>query len=252
MARVTFDQVTKKFGRRIALDSVALEIEDKETFFILGPPKSGKSTLLRCLLGEVTPTAGRVLIDGRDVTALAPAERAVFDLSARPDPHALRADTTAYEYMAFDLQRCGVAARELKEMIDDIAQRLQIEHLLQERIAGLPRTRVERGLVDAGRLEAIGRIANALVVDEPLAKMNGRLHDSAVRQLQRELPSYGYTLLYATSRAEEITSTARVAILNAGVVQQVGTLENICEKPNNSFVAGLVEATCKSGERGVA
>jgi len=234
MARLELEQVSKRYGERVAADAVDLAVADNEFFCIFGPPASGKTTLLKLWLGLQQPDSGRVLIDGVDMAGVGPGER---NLAMVFQNLALFPHLTAGENIAFPLRERGVANAEVKRRVADAARRLHIEPLLGKRPGQL--SGGERQRVAIGR--TLVREPRAFFMDEPIAALDARLREEMrveLKRLQREL---NHTLVYVTHDQEEAMSVAdRMAILRQGRIAQVGTPREIYDFPADRYVAGLV------------
>jgi multiple sugar transport system ATP-binding protein len=234
MARIELLHITKRYGDVVALDDVSLTVDDNEFFCIFGPPTSGKTTLLRILLGLEMPDAGEVRIDGRNVTQASPASRrlAMVFQNLALFPH-----LNARENLRFPLQRAGLAEAQIAARIDAVAAKLHIAHLLHKLPAQL--SGGERQRVAIGR--ALVRDPHAYLMDDPISALDARLREEMrveLKRLQREL---GKTLIYVTHDQEEAMSVAdRMAILEDGKVRQVAAPRTLYRTPDNRFVARLL------------
>ncbi|MEM7566221.1 MAG: ABC transporter ATP-binding protein [Pseudomonadota bacterium] len=234
MARITLDGVTKRYGGVTALDDVSLDIEDGSFASIFGPPGSGKSVLLRLLLGLEPVDAGRILIDGRDVTALPPQSR---DIAMVFQNLALFPHLTARDNIAFPLRRRGTDKPEIARRIEAVSDVIGIDHILHKRPAAL--SGGERQRVAIAR--ALVRDASAYLMDEPIAALDARLRDTMRVELKRLQTELGHTFIYVTHDNEEAMSVAdRLAILDRGRLVQVGMPDAIYAAPDTLAVAELV------------
>jgi multiple sugar transport system ATP-binding protein len=234
MARVQLDGVTKRFGSVTAMDDVTLDIADGEFFAILGPPGAGKTTTLRAILGLEKPDAGRILLDGENVTDVWPGDR---DIAIVFQNLALYPDKSVFDNLAFPLRQRKTPKAEITERVQRAAKVLKIEPLLDRKPGKL--SGGERQRVAIGR--AIVRDPRAYLFDEPLSALDALLRlemRSELKHLQRDL---NRTLVYVTHDQVEAMSMAdRVAVLRDGAVQQVATPENIYHRPINRFVATTI------------
>jgi multiple sugar transport system ATP-binding protein len=234
MARVQLDGVTKRFGPVTAMEDVTLDIADGEFFAILGPPGAGKTTTLRAILGLEKPDAGRILLDGEDVTDVWPGDR---DIAIVFQNLALYPDKSVFDNLAFPLRQRKLPKAEIQERVHRAAKVLKIEPLLDRKPAKL--SGGERQRVAIGR--AIVRDPRAYLFDEPLSALDALLRlemRSELKYLQRDL---NRTLVYVTHDQVEAMSMAdRVAVLRDGAVQQVATPEDIYHRPVNRFVATTI------------
>jgi ABC-type sugar transport system ATPase subunit len=236
MSRIQINSVTKRFGEVTALDGIELDIADGEFFCVLGPPGAGKTTLLRTIVGLERPEEGAVLIGGVDVTDLVPSER---NVSIVFQNLALYPDKTVYDNLAFPLRqgREKVSSSEIDRRVRETAALLQIEPLLKRRPANL--SGGERQRVAIGR--CLVRAPRVYLLDEPLSALDALLRlqmRAELKYLQRDL---GRTLVYVTHDQVEAMSMAdRICVLDRGHVQQVGTPDDVYNRPVNTFVATTV------------
>ena len=236
MAPVTFEGATRTFPRsaRPAVDRLDLEINDGEFLVVVGPSGCGKSTSLRMLAGLEPVDAGRVLIDGADVSHRRARDR---DVAMVFQSYALYPNMTAGENMAFALRNLGFGAEEIRSRVAEAARILQLEDLLDRRparMSGGQRQRVAMG-------RAIVRDPKVFCMDEPLSNLDAKLRvqtRTQIASLQRRL---GVTTIYVThDQVEAMTMGDRVAVLKDGVLQQCDTPIGLFGRPVNLFVAGFI------------
>jgi multiple sugar transport system ATP-binding protein len=234
MARIELDHVTKRFGDIVAVRGVSVTIEDNEFFCFFGPPSSGKTTILRLLLGLETPDEGEIRIDGRPVNRMTPAQRnlAVVFQNLALFPH-----MTARENIAFPLVERGMPEAEIARRVGEAAGKLSIGHILHKRpglLSGGERQRVAIG-------RALARDAVAYLMDDPISALDARLREAMRVELKRLQREIGHTLIYVTHDQEEAMSVAdRMAIMEEGTVRQIATPQTIYDNPNSRYVASLV------------
>ena len=234
MATVKLENITKRFGDLIALDDINLDIQDQEFFVLLGQTGAGKTTTLRCIAGLDKPEEGTIYLDDVSVNAKTPAER---DVAFVFQSHILYPHLSVYENMAFPLHPRKLSAEEIDRRVRDIAQMLHIEHLLMRTPNQLSGGETQR--VGLGR--AMVRCPQVFLMDEPISNLDAKLRAemrSEIRWRQQEL---GTTTFYVTHDQTEAMSMAdRIAVLEAGKIQQLGTPAEIYNHPENLFVAGFV------------
>ena len=234
MATVKLENITKRFGELIALDDITLDIQDQEFFVLLGQTGAGKTTTLRCIAGLDKPEEGSIYLDGVSVNDKTPAER---DVAFVFQSHILYPHLSVYENMAFPLHPRKLSAEEIDRRVRDIAQMLHIEHLLMRTPNQLSGGETQR--VGLGR--AMVRRPQVFLMDEPISNLDAKLRTemrAEIRWRQREL---GTTTFYVTHDQIEAMSMAdRIAILEAGRIQQLGTPSDIYNHPANLFVAGFI------------
>ena len=234
MATVKLENITKRFGDLTALDDITLDIRDEEFFVLLGQTGAGKTTTLRCIAGLDKPEEGTIYLDGVSVNDKTPAER---DVAFVFQSHILYPHLSVYENMAFPLHPRKLSSEEIDRRVRDIAQMLHIEHLLMRTPNQLSGGETQR--VGLGR--AMVRRPQVFLMDEPISNLDAKLRTemrAEIRWRQRDL---GTTTFYVTHDQVEAMSMAdRIAILEAGKIQQLGTPADIYNHPANLFVAGFV------------
>jgi multiple sugar transport system ATP-binding protein len=236
MAHIEFDHVTKRYGDVVAVRDITVTVEDREFFCFFGPPSSGKSTLLRLLLGIEKPTEGEIRIDGKVVNAQSPAER---NLAMVFQNLALFPHMSARDNLRFPLVERGVATNIIDERLGGIADKLHIGHLLGKRPAQL--SGGERQRVAIGR--ALMREATAYLMDDPISALDARLREEMRVELKRLQREIGHTFIYVTHDQEEAMSVAdRMAILEHGVIRQIDPPQLIYDRPHSRYVASIVGA----------
>lgn len=236
MAEIRLDGVSKCYGSTQVLRDVNLTLTDGSFTSVFGPPGAGKSVLLRLLLGLEQVDAGRILIDGRDVTRALPAER---NLGMVFQNLALFPHLTARDNIAFPLRRRGTDEAEITRRIKPLAEVLNIGHILAKKPAAL--SGGERQRVAIGR--ALIRDAAAYLMDEPIAALDVRLRDDMRLELKRLQTELGKTFIYVTHDCDEAMAVAdTLAILNRGRFEQIGRPEDVYGDPATLQVAELVGA----------
>jgi multiple sugar transport system ATP-binding protein len=234
MATLELRNVTKSFGRVTAVDNVNIRVENNEFYCIFGPPSSGKSTVLRLLLGLASPDNGQILIDGKDVTGLPPSVR---DLAMVFQNLALFPHLSARENLAFPLRERNASQAVIDAQIRIVADKLHIAPLLDKlpgQLSGGERQRVAIG-------RALVRKPSAYLMDEPIAALDARLREEMRVELKRLQREVGHTLVYVTHDQEEAMSIAdRMAIMQDGRIAQIGSPYEIYNEPLSRFVAEMV------------
>jgi multiple sugar transport system ATP-binding protein len=234
LAEVIYEQVTKRFDGTTAVDGLSLDIADGEFLVLVGPSGCGKTTALRMLAGLEEITDGRILIGDRVVNNLAPAAR---DVAMVFQSYALYPHMTVFDNLAFGLRNQKVPANEVQRRVERAAEILDLDALLKRKprqLSGGQRQRVALG-------RAIVREPAAFLMDEPLSNLDAKLRVATraeILKLQRQLRT---TTVYVThDQVEAMTMGDRIAVMNAGVLQQVGTPEELYTRPANIFVAGFI------------
>jgi ABC-type sugar transport system ATPase subunit len=235
MASIRLEGVSKEYsGGHRAVAGLDLAVADGELLVLVGPSGCGKSTALRLVAGLEVPSSGRVLIDDRDVTALPPQDR---DLAMVFQSYALYPHKTVAENLAFPLRIRRVPAAEVARRVAEVADSLELAELLGRKpgaLSGGQRQRVALG-------RAIIREPRAFLLDEPLSNLDARLRVETRAELSRIHRRLGVTMLYVTHDQEEaMTLGDRIAVLQAGVLQQVAPPLELYRDPVNQFVAGFI------------
>ena len=223
--------VSKKFGEIEAIKNVSFEVDDGEFFCMLGYPGAGKTTLLRAIAGVEELDAGEIYIGDRLVNEVDPSER---DVAMTFQNLALYPNWTVFDNIAFNLRLHNVPKEEIEERVSETAKKLKIEHLLTRTPVFLSGGEKQR--VAIGR--AIVRRPKVFLLDEPLSNLDALLRIEMRAELKRLQKGLGQTVIYATPDPIEAMSMAdRVAIMDRGELQQVGTPDEIYNHPRNRFVA---------------
>ena len=236
MASVTFDHATRIYpgNDRPSVDALNLEIADGEFLVLVGPSGCGKSTSLRMLAGLEDVNAGRILIGDRDVTDVQPKDR---DIAMVFQNYALYPHMSVHDNMGFALKIAGTPKEEIDRRVKEAAKILGLTEYLERKpkaLSGGQRQRVAMG-------RAIVRKPKVFLMDEPLSNLDAKLRvqtRTQIASLQREL---GVTTVYVThDQTEALTMGDRIAVLAGGLLQQVGTPQEMYERPANEFVAGFI------------
>jgi multiple sugar transport system ATP-binding protein len=234
MAEILLKGIVKRFNELVAVDHLDLDINDKEFLVLLGPSGCGKTTTLRCISGLDVPEEGTIYIGGEDVTAKRASER---DIAFVFQLYALYPHFTSYKNIAFPLLTQNQSKQKIKEEVKRAAQLLRIEHILNKKpkeLSGGDQQRVALG-------RAIVRRPKAFLLDEPIGTLDASFREEMRTELKRLHVDVGATTVYVThDQVEAMSMGDRIAIMNLGVLQQVGTPFEIYSKPNNLFVANFI------------
>ena len=235
MAEVVLDEISKSFGGSLyAIKDLSLTIKDGEFLVLVGPSGCGKSTALRMIAGLEEITSGTLSIGGENVEDRAPKER---DIAMVFQNYALYPHMTVFDNIAFSMKLAGKSKAERTRRVNDIAKILQLDTLLARKPAALSGGQRQR--VAMGR--AMVREPAAFLMDEPLSNLDAKLRvqmRAEISSLQRQL---GVTTIYVThDQTEALTMGDRVAVLKAGILQQVASPKVLYNQPVNLFVAGFI------------
>ena len=235
MASVAVRRLSKVFDGGVqALHPLDLDVPDGELLVLLGPSGSGKTTVLRCIAGLEEPTAGDVVIGERVVTQLAPAARDVAMVFQTP---ALYPHLTVRENIAFPLEVRGVARAQATRRVTEAAQRLGI-HAVLDRV---PEQLSEGERQRAALARAIVRGPQAFLLDEPLSHLDAKLRIELRAELLALHRALGATMIYVThDQTEAMTMGQRIGVLHEGRLRQVGTPEEVYQRPADVHVARFV------------
>lgn len=236
MAGISFRNVTKRFGKTVAVNNASFDIQPGEFFCFFGPPLSGKSTVLKLILGLETPDEGEILIGGKPVNRVSPADRNVAMVFQNL---ALFPHMTAGENVRFPLVERKVPEDKIRARVEAVAAKLHISHLLHKPPAQL--SGGERQRVAIAR--ALVRDPVAYLMDDPISALDARLREETRVELKRIQRDLGQTLLYVTHDQEEAMSIAdRMAIMEEGEIRQIGSPTEIYDTPASRYVARLLGA----------
>src|SRR5213082_426243 len=235
MAEIVLEHVTKVYsGDVVAVDAVSLEIESGEFLVLVGPSGCGKSTLLRMLAGLEDVTSGAIRIDDRDVTELPPRAR---DIAMVFQNYALYPHMTVRENLGYGLKVRKTAKPEISSRVDQVAELLGLDELLDRRPAALSGGQRQR--VAMGR--AIVREPKAFLMDEPLSNLDAKLRVGMRGQLGALHARLETTTIYVThDQVEAMTLGQRVAVMRDGRILQVDTPQALYAAPENLFVAAFI------------
>jgi multiple sugar transport system ATP-binding protein len=234
MASIALREIEKAFGRENVLDGIDLEIADGELFVLLGPSGSGKTTLLRIIAGLEEANGGSVWLGGRDVTKQRPRDR---DVAVVFQNYALYPHLRVRDNLAFGLRRHRTDKRQINKRVAEVAKVLELDELLDRKPGQLSGGQQQR--VALGR--AIARQPSAFLMDEPLSNLDTNLRvamRAAIAQLHDQLQT---TTVYVThDQVEAMTLGQRIGVMRRGALEQVGTPNDLYERPANAFIASFV------------
>jgi spermidine/putrescine transport system ATP-binding protein len=227
-------ELVKRFDHFTAIDGIDLTIPGGEFFSLLGPSGCGKTTTLRMVAGFETPTSGTVLLDGEDQAGIPPNKRHVNTVF---QSYALFPHLRVFDNVAFGLRRAHAGKGEIRERVGQALEQVQLSHLASRKPAQLSGGQQQR----VALARALVLKPAVLLLDEPLGALDAKLR----RQLQVELKALqeevGITFLYVTHDQEEaITMSDRIAVMNAGHVEQAASPREVYEEPSTAFVADFL------------
>src|SRR5690242_7836630 len=235
MASVTFDHVTKAYADdAVAVNDLDLLIKDGEFLVLVGPSGCGKTTALRCLAGLEEITAGQIKIGERVINHVPPKDR---NIAMVFQSYALYPHMTVFDNLAFGLKLLKTPKQEIKRRVNEAAKILNLERFLDRKpraLSGGQRQRVALG-------RAIVREPAAFLMDEPLSNLDAALRVQTRAEILRLQQRLGTTTIYVThDQVEAMTMGDRIAVMNKGKLQQLGTPEELYEHPANTFVARFI------------
>jgi multiple sugar transport system ATP-binding protein len=234
VAEVTFESVSKHFGEVVAVDDLSLSADDDDFLVLLGPSGCGKSTALRMLAGLETPTAGTIRIGGEVVNHVEPKRR---DISMVFQSYALYPHKSVFANIAFPLRARGVPRDEQQRQVEAAAAMLGLADLLNRKpgqLSGGQRQRVALA-------RAIVRHPQVFLMDEPLSNLDAKMRTQTRAELVELHQRLRTTFIYVThDQVEAMTMGTRVAVLDAGRLQQLGPPQEVYERPANVFVASFI------------
>jgi multiple sugar transport system ATP-binding protein len=236
MADVEYDNVWKRFASQTAaaVHGLSLKVPDRELLVLLGPSGCGKTTALRMLAGLEDPDDGDIRIGGKSVVKLEPKDR---DVALVFQSYALYPHLSARDNIGYPLKVRNLSKKEQATRIDRVADMLGIAHLLPRRPAQLSGGEQQR----VALARAIVREPQVFLMDEPLSNLDAKLRvhtRTELKTLQREL---GTTMIFVThDQAEAMSLANRIAVLSAGELQQIGTPDDVYDRPANIFVAEFI------------
>ena len=234
MGFLDIDNVTKSYGAVEVLHRVDIAVEEGEFLVLVGPSGCGKSTLLNMIAGLEGITSGEISIKGRVVNGVHPSKR---NIAMVFQSYALYPNMTVGQNMTFGLEMHGVPKAERDKALADVAKLLQIEQLLDRKpgqLSGGQRQRVAMG-------RALVRDPDVFLFDEPLSNLDAKLRVDMRTEIKKLHQKLGTTIVYVThDQIEAMTLSTRIAVMNGGYVQQLGTPQQIYDDPENVFVASFM------------
>ncbi|WP_394616219.1 ABC transporter ATP-binding protein [Lentzea sp. JNUCC 0626] len=226
--------VRKRFSDQVAVDGISLNVHEGEFFSVLGPSGCGKTTVLRMIAGFVDPDEGRIELDGNDMVGVPPYRR---DVNTVFQSYALFPHMSVWDNVAYGLKRKKVRGDELKKRVGEHLELVRLSQFAKRRPTQLSGGQQQR--VAIARALAAG--PQLLLLDEPLGALDAKLRKELQIELMRIQREVGTTFLYVTHDQEEaLVLSHRIAVMNAGKIEQVGYPEDVYERPATRFVAGFI------------
>src|SRR6185503_13464292 len=234
MAEIRVENLQKSFGDFAAVKDSNFVVENGEFFVLLGPSGCGKTTTLRMIAGLELPTSGRILLGGSDVTFKRASER---DIAFVFQLFALYPHMNVRRNIDFSLICEGVPAAQIRTRVEEAARILRISHLLDRSVSGIAGG--DRQRVALGR--AIVRKPKCFLMDEPLGALDTELREAMILELRGLHDRLHATTVYVThDQLEAMAMADKIAVMNAGIVEQVGTPREIYDRPASLFVADFI------------
>lgn len=231
MATVRLDRITRRFSKSAAVEEISFEIPDGEFWVLVGPSGCGKSTILRTIAGLETATSGNLYIGDRLVNQVPARQR---DVAMVFQNYALYPHMSVAENIAFGLKMRQADPKTIQERVESVARILGIGHLLERKPRQLSGGQQQR--VALGR--AIARQPQVFLLDEPLSNLDAQLRDGTRTELKQLHQQVGITTIYVThDQVEAMTLADRIVVLDRGKIQQIGTPQQIYDRPLNRLVA---------------
>ncbi len=243
MARVQFEHVYKRFNKVEVVHDINLDVKDKEFLVLVGPSGCGKSTVLRMVAGLEDASEGEIYIGDKMVNNVAPKDR---DIAMVFQNYALYPHMSVFDNMAFGLKLRHFPKDQINQRVDEAADILGLQQFLKRKpkeLSGGQRQRVALG-------RAIVREPQVFLMDEPLSNLDAKLRVQTRAEITRLHQRLQTTIIYVThDQTEAMTMGSRIAVLNAGIIQQLGAPQELYDHPSNLFVAGFIGSPAMKSDR---
>jgi multiple sugar transport system ATP-binding protein len=234
MADISLRGITKSWGSFVGVDAVDLDIKDKEFMVFLGPSGCGKTTTMRMIAGLEEPTAGEIRIGGEVVNDIDARDR---DVAMVFQSYALYPNMTIYENIRFPLRMRGIPSGEHDRLVRKAAEMVELGDYLERKPRALSGGQRQR----AALARAVVREPQVFLMDEPLSNLDAKLRLTMRAQLKHIQRALETTTIYVThDQIEAMTLADRIAVMNKGKIQQLGTPDEVYNNPNHIFVAGFI------------
>ena len=234
MPSLSLDRLVKRYDEQIAVNAVSLSIRDGEFVSLLGPSGCGKTTMLRMIAGLLPADRGAILLDGADITRIPPHRR---DVGVVFQNYALFPHLTVAENVAFGLEARGVSRDEIRRQVPASLDLVRMSEFAQRPVTALSGGQQQRVAV----ARALAVKPKLLLLDEPLSALDRKLRETMQIELRRILRAQGITAIFVTHDQDEaLVMSDRIAVMNAGRIEQIGTPAQIYEHPASAFVLEFV------------
>jgi len=234
MIKVEAIELVKRYGQTLAVDRASITADKGEFITILGPSGCGKSTTLRMIAGLITPDAGRIFFDGKDVTGLPPEKRNIGFVFQRV---ALFPHMNVFKNVAFGLQMRKYPKSEIKSRVSEVLRLVRMEGFEERMPSQLSGGQAQR--VEIARVLATDPAV--LLFDEPLSNIDAKLRDELKYEIRRIQKETGKTTIYVThDQSEAFAISDRIYVMNSGRIEQVGTPYELYTNPRTPFVAAFI------------
>ncbi len=231
---IRLERVAKRFGDFVAVDSADFDIAEGEFFSMLGPSGCGKTTTLRMIAGFEQPSSGRILLHGDDVSRTPPYRR---DVNTVFQNYALFRHMTVFDNIAFGLRNRRTPSKVVEQRVNELLEVVRLPEFAQRRPSQLSGGQQQR----IALARALVNLPKALLLDEPLGALDLKLRQVMQLELKRIQREVGITFIFVTHDQEEaLTMSDRIAVMNQGRVEQIGTPTEIYHQPATAFVAGFI------------
>jgi len=227
-------RVVKQFDDVFAVDDVSLNIQKGEIFALLGSSGCGKSTLLRMLAGFEVPSAGQIILEGRDIVGLAPYERPINMMF---QSYALFPHLSVWDNVAFGLRRDGLPKAEIEERVGKMLDLVMLKAYAKRKPHQLSGGQQQR----VALARSLAKRPRLLLLDEPMGALDRKLRERTQLELVDIIEQVGVTCVMVTHDQEEaMTMATRIGVMSEGKILQVGQPREIYETPNCRFVADFI------------
>lgn len=231
---IVLDNVTKQYGDAVAVHGANLAIKSGEFFSLLGPSGCGKTTILRMIAGFEQPTSGHVMLEGVDVSHVAPHKRNVNTVFQQ---YALFPHMSVFDNIAFGPRNKKVKESEVKQRVDQMLEIVRLTDFAKRRPHQMSGGQQQR----VALARALVNYPSALLLDEPLAALDLKLREAMQIELKRIQKEVGITFIFVThDQGEALAMSDRIAVMSEGQIEQVGSPEEIYQFPQTLFVAGFI------------